>query len=346
MEPIQFDRITLAIVCVISLAPGLRGHGQAAGLPPSTTMPSTCAFPDPTEEDIRPVVQWVELGTEAVLFTERDIVRFDWERQLFQLSRERAMDLLSRPLALKTDFSVRDARGEIYRGCFMSSVSSFTYDGPTIPDGMFGVKPPLYHVAGGYPGSGSHAGVRFDPRLKDALLRAGVIGGISNSSQVVPIEKVFLGWYGDRDGVRVGIEFFPETFRIGRDALIVFRFTHGRNFDSRSDRIWVCITLAEKLDVFAWEPWRTTQSIEIHPALVRPSPCQWQGTRVSRLRLSEPGKNDWAGRTMLPGQAELSAVIRVERKTAQGMDKLGSWTVPAHPVEILPVATGSNPSCP
>jgi hypothetical protein len=40
-------------------------------------------------------VEWVDQTSGRVLFTLADIVRFDWDRQVFELKHERAMDLMA-----------------------------------------------------------------------------------------------------------------------------------------------------------------------------------------------------------------------------------------------------------
>ncbi len=79
-------------------------------------------------------LSWVDEVTGETLFTVEDIVRFDWERQVFELERSRAMDLTARfrTYGQCRGFRVQDAQGIIYRGSFFSAASSMAYRGPTI----------------------------------------------------------------------------------------------------------------------------------------------------------------------------------------------------------------------
>ena len=81
----------------------------------------------------RPVsLKWIEAESRHTLFTVDDIVRFDWEKQLFELQRDAAIDLMMLPPALEHEFIVVAAGSEICRGQLVSSSSSKTYQGPTI----------------------------------------------------------------------------------------------------------------------------------------------------------------------------------------------------------------------
>lgn len=195
----------------------------AADAKPSTRPSSGIATPR------SPAVRWVDAETATVLFQDIDMVRFDWQKQVFELTRERAIDLMCLPQKLRRDFVVRDNDGDIYRGCFMSPFSSMSFDGPTMCIDTFGVsgmfQPPLFHVAGGYPGAhGPGADKRFHSRLRQKLAEAGLLKTIEEPQQVLPIETTFLGWHGDALGRQVSVTLFPETPRIGRPLRFVARF--------------------------------------------------------------------------------------------------------------------------
>jgi hypothetical protein len=79
-------------------------------------------------------VQWLDSETGKILFTNRDIVSFDWDQQIFELDSERVRYLMSLPLSCKRKFIIRDPNGTIYEGgTFSSGLSPCSfYDGPTI----------------------------------------------------------------------------------------------------------------------------------------------------------------------------------------------------------------------
>jgi len=285
------------------------------------------------EEDARPRppssarVRWVDEHTGEVIFTSREIVRFDWERQIFELRRERAMDLMSRPLGLMRAFVVRDEKGELYRGCFMSSLSSHGYDGPTITSYIpfpGSVRPPLYRIYGGYPrGGGKRDGERFHPRLRAALEAAGLLAEISDPSAVVPIERVYSGWHGGGHGIRIYATLFPETVRIGREARFILRVARAPNSKMRpEDWSWeISLSLQANGGKYG-----CSQSIEIPTAAVA------EGVYVYRGKMWGPVKG-LIETNARPGAAELSLTLIAH--DADGSRKPRAWTIPPQQVIIL-----------
>ncbi len=315
--------------------------------PAGTTTPVTS---EPAAD--RAAVEWVDVKTGKVLFSGRDIVCFDWDRQVFELTRERAMDLMSLPPMLQRDFVVRDREGEIYRGCFMSALSSSSYDGPTIGSDFFeveGIRPPLYHIAGGYPGEhGPGAKLRFDPRLRQHLDTAGLLRSIKEGEKVEPVETVFCGWHGEALGRRAAIMFFPETIRMGLDIRLVLRFhktkaatgspaererdarrgiTRDPAISQEPDRVEAHITLRSN-DGKSERTRKITVPVEnliegyssAFPLVVWP----W----------SESGRS--VDDLFKPGPAELTVSIVATRKTDKGIEQIGIWDIPTRQVQILP----------
>jgi hypothetical protein len=96
----------------------------------------------------------VDAGSGKTLFTNLDIVRFDWDRQIFELTRERSMDLMSLKFP-DSDFILRDAEGVIYRGTFTSGLSaSALVSGPILIDQIWSSAGdgllPLYQIREDY----------------------------------------------------------------------------------------------------------------------------------------------------------------------------------------------------
>lgn len=190
-------------------------------------IPSIASDVRPDQQAKRDDLRWVTEGDSTVLWTVKDIVRFDWDKQVFELRRDKAMDFLDLRLSFGQyrRFRVEDAAGTIYQGSFVSPISSMGYDGPTILTQPLGdaPSPPLFRIDGGYGGysfSGKSRGSeRFAPRLKAALEKAGVLSKIEPSS-VKPIElKPFLGgWHYIGSGLTLWAHLYPETLRIGSKA--------------------------------------------------------------------------------------------------------------------------------
>ncbi|MDM8004781.1 MAG: hypothetical protein QUV05_01325 [Phycisphaerae bacterium] len=319
----------------------------AADDQPATTPPSMTARP--SEEGV--TLEWVGANAGKPFFTSRDIVRFDWDRQVFELTRERAMDLMSLPPRLRRDFTVRDREGEIYRGCFMSLGSSFSYDGPTISSDFFeveGIRPPLYHIAGGYPGEHGPAGKRrFDARLKKGLESAGVLRTINKDEKLEPIETVFCGWHGEALGCRAAITLFPETVRVGHDIRLVLRFAQNTSStrppgererrarqDPKKDRV---VFWPEPDQVEARVTLKSDESKARRTRAVQVSMEKLAEDLSSAFRVwpwSESGRS--VDDLFKPGPAELTLSILATRKTDKGIEQVGVWDIPPRQVKILP----------
>lgn len=179
--------------------------------------------------------QWVDDKTGRILFEVDDIVRFDWEKQIFELSRRRAMDLIAHSIGLSHPFTVKDDKGIIYHGTFMSELSSMSYDGPTII--IDSQIPPLFKIDISYPGHELEKDKRFSGRLKTSLVRAGVLGKIDSDIPLTPIQRKTSGWHGKKDHLRLWIEYFPETFRIGQKARIHLHVIPGKPSKNHADKI-------------------------------------------------------------------------------------------------------------
>ncbi|MBN1456593.1 MAG: hypothetical protein JW912_01930 [Sedimentisphaerales bacterium] len=181
-------------------------------------------------------VQWVESQTGEVLFDVDDIVRFDWEKQVFELTRQSAMDFMARLSFLGvrgSKFIVKSGMTVIYEGTLVSPVSSIAVGGPVIQSSILpdDLKPPLFRIDGGYPRDFEKNEVRFSERLKKALQQNDVLGEIDLNNPPLPIESTIHGWFGDKEGLRTLIEVFPETFRFGRKFRVYIHLTGAKYLD-------------------------------------------------------------------------------------------------------------------
>jgi hypothetical protein len=330
---------------------------SAAMLVSARLRPATAATPAASEPAAdSAAVKWVDVETGKGLFTTRDIVRFDWDRQLFELTRERAMDLMSLAPALQRDFIVRDAEGDIYRGCFMSSASSFSYDGPTIMTdvlrGMPGLAPPLYQITEGYGEHRSGAKRRLNPRLRERLQAAGALRNIDKDEKTEPIRTIFEGWHGQALGRRAATMLFPETVRIGRDIRLVLRFAETRSSAARSpaEREREARSGSRRDFGLSPEPDQVEARITLRSGDGKSKRTKTFAVPVANLAKgfltalpvamwpwSESGRS--LDRQFKPGPAELAVSIVATKKTEKGIEQVGVWEIPVTQVQILPMAT-------
>lgn len=274
-------------------------------------------------------LRW-EDETGKILFTAHDIVRFDWERQVFELKRESAMDLMAYLVPhrhLQRAFLVRDDEGEIYGGRFFSPTSSQSYDGPTIPTGM-GESPPVYAIQGGYPGGGGKRDrERFNQRLHDDLEKAGLLKAIPSPEKPLPIEKIHTEWLGDRDKIRMRAEIFPETFRIGQPARVHLFFTPGLTPPPTFDTVEFHSTLAQDSGFFC----TTDHSI---PNKLTPETIK---AGVYVLRWKPWGLVYGASETLAKaGSATLTLDLILRKQTTNGQEVVCAATIPPQKLTILP----------
>lgn len=183
------------------------------------------------EESSKPPLVWtkchgdcplVDNNDMTILFDSNDIEVFDWDKQIFQLTRTRAMDLMASKPILYASFAVYDSQGRIYMGYFVSPFYSGAISEPVIiePFLNYGPQPPLFAISCGYPGNWGQEDLRFAPRLHAALDRTGVLGQIDPNDPPIPIERESHGWFGKKGGLRIWIEIFPETLRLGQSSRI------------------------------------------------------------------------------------------------------------------------------
>jgi len=191
-------------------------------------------------------LHWVAKDSREVLFSLDDIVRFDWNRQMFELTREKAMDFMAWQaphVGLQREFQVQDPETVFYQGRAISPASSIPYDGPTIIAPSTHLPPPLFEIRAGYPEAIGETDRRFNTGLRMVLEKASKLAEIPTVEKLKPIAKTSSEWVGPRDRMRIRAEIFPETFRIGAKARAhVFFAPQGKNPD-RPARIEIQSTL-------------------------------------------------------------------------------------------------------
>lgn len=184
-----------------------------------------------------PAVVWVDAKTQEVLFTVNDIVVFDWDHQVFELKLNAALDFRAWMVPHKYQYRgllVKDNLGTIYRGQWVNPISSMGLSGPTyhsmgastvfcISNGYGGGMPPPRREVNDS---------RFSDRLYKELKKAGRLGTIANIKTVGDtkilelsetydhrrIDSIDLEWHDCGKGLRIRVEYFADTFRIGEEA--------------------------------------------------------------------------------------------------------------------------------
>jgi len=285
----------------------------------------------PTPTPPRVELSWVDEKTGKVLFTVADIVRFDWERQLFELERTCSMNLgawLHTHMRQFRGFVVQDADGIIYHGRFYSNVSSVGYGGPAIYSEIGKPSRGFCQIHAGYPPRRDDDQTRFAPRLLTALQKANVLGEITDEDKVSPIKTTSTSWVGDRPGINVRVTYFPETFRVGEEARAHVFFSASPGY-SLSDNEWgIAITLTAnegkfrselsipriELDVEAWQGEGYSKGGYI--CLFLP----WRPASASINTIPKPG----------PAKITLTVIAKKDGET------VGTWETAPCEVSILP----------
>jgi hypothetical protein len=281
-------------------------------------------------EPSRPAsLKWIDLESRQTLFTGDDIMRFDWDEQLFELHRDAAINLMMLPPALQREFVVLDGNdNEIFRGNIVSSLSSATYKGPTIvvdPTPGF-PQPPLYSLSSGYPREQGKA--RLGAQFRAALNSAGVLADIDRNQLLPPIETRLIEWCAPARGLKIAATLFPETFRVGRDARLLLRIYKDPQFDLRPERLELVISLnlGAKGELI-------THLTDVPVANLdrQNSVFEWSG---------KPWLHDLSGESLEEDLTKDPAVLQIELRalndTSPGPRIIEKWVLPPQKIRILP----------
>ncbi|GAH16547.1 unnamed protein product, partial [marine sediment metagenome] len=166
--------------------------------------------------------------------------RFDWKKQIFELKRETAMDLMARTSgSLYFPFIIKTSDKIIYEGYFMSCSSSFFSNKPTIYFDRWDKKvvPPMYKISGGYPTD------KYNPLMHEILKNNGKIKNISEKDYSLPLKYEFIGWHGERGVFQIALVIFTETLKIGRKAVFHLHISKGPKFRLSPDRLELQVKL-------------------------------------------------------------------------------------------------------
>lgn len=112
---------------------------------------------------------------EPPAITAADIVSFDWAKQSFILKPEASKRIPKlAPAGLK--FTARVGEDIVYKGTFVSTISSFSIPGPVIVVDVMSAKDNAYAITIDYPGSGftkDKTDPRWNPIIRESLAKAG-----------------------------------------------------------------------------------------------------------------------------------------------------------------------------
>lgn len=191
-------------------------------------------------------LKWVDKNTNEIYFTIDDIVRFDWEKQIFELTRDKAIDLMAKPHRLYTAFLVKNNDTILYEGGFMSLLSCSGSNKPVISDGLIEkIFPPIYKISAAYPTDkyAENEKERFNPTMYKILKEKNKLETIDKNSFSPKIDYQFLGWYGEQFKFKILLMVFNETFRIKKKAVIHLRCAPAIKDEGLPDKLELSISI-------------------------------------------------------------------------------------------------------
>lgn len=180
-----------------------------------------------------PSLIWVDAETKRILFTSDDIISFDWNKQVFLLKLDATLDMLAWMVPHRYQYRklfVKDCKGVIYKGQWVNRISSMGFAGPTY--NPFSPNP-FFSIQDGYPtrknDDEKKDDIRFAKRLYAGLKKAGVLHNIDLQREYVGlrIDRVSHSWHDCEKDLGVRVEFFENTFRIGKEARAHIFFAGG-----------------------------------------------------------------------------------------------------------------------
>jgi len=189
--------------------------------------------PAATEVQPAPSLVWKDAETGETLFTIDDVLAFDWDNQVFLLELDAALDFLAWMVPHRyqsRELLVEDEEGLIYRGRWVNRISSMGFFGPVYD--CVGMSR-YFRINGGYPGSlvagSADVDMRYAPRLYAALESRGVLYEPKPYRDYtgLKIDRVHTEWRNCGQDLKIRVEFFPDTFRVGREARAHVFFAGG-----------------------------------------------------------------------------------------------------------------------
>jgi hypothetical protein len=186
-----------------------------------------------------PVLTWRDAETRRILFTSDDVISFDWDQQVFLLTRDATLDFLAwMPGRQARRLLVEDAQGPIYEAHWVSLLSSMSFLGPIYRP----LSPnPFFSITSAYPQGKSpiktDKDLRFAPRLRAGLKRAKKLHSINLERKHIglAIQKTGHMWRDIGEDMKVRVEYFENTFRLGEEARAHVFFAGGEETRKQID---------------------------------------------------------------------------------------------------------------
>jgi len=241
------------------------------------------------------ILKWMNEESGEELFNIDDIVRFDWDKQIFELTCPAAMNFMAKLASVGVEgrkFIVKDGRSVIYKGTLVTPISSIACQGPVIRDPILpdDIQPPLFKIGGGYPTDFEKGDMRFSERLKQALEQADMLGEIDVNNPPASIKKDSYGWFGEKDGLRVWVDVFPETFQLGGLARAHLHLTGSNYLHTVGYVVDINATVIADNDKFKYstnrifpthkDGWKNVYAVGINP---------WNPDEDSVDKIAKPG---------------------------------------------------------
>ena len=234
----------------------------------------------------KPALLWRDARTKRILFTSKDIISFDWEKQVFLLKAHATMDFLAwipPHVHQAREMILEDMNGPIYEAHWVNNISSLGFSGPVYN----ALSPnPFFSIENGYPSGGNAAGrdkdARFSPRMRAGLEKSGVLESINLTKMHIglAVQTTRNEWMNTGEDLKVRVEYFNDTFRIGRKARAHVFFAGGEKTRTRVDSLTLEIkflanngtlrtdnkieripisTIGEGIYVCEFDPWLATK---------------------------------------------------------------------------------------
>ena len=198
------------------------------------------------KQDVKNLI-WMDAQTGQTLFTDEDIICFDWDKQVFHLKRDATIDFMTWMVPHKFQYRkliVKDNIGIIYEGQWVSGASSMSFLGP-----VYSWSNPFFTINNGYPnrntGISSKDDLRFNDRIKNFLGKTGKLSTIDLDRQypMLTIDIIDQSWLGCGEDLKVRIEYISNTFIFNGEPRIHIYFAGGEKVLNKINDISIEIKL-------------------------------------------------------------------------------------------------------
>lgn len=203
----------------------------------------------------KPALLWKDSETNRVVFTSDDIIKFDWDIQMFQLTEDAVVEFCGDTIGCSSPgMIVEDESGPIYETCWYNPLLSYGCSYNPIYklwENLHFFRQstffPFISIEKGRPGwknsPEEDKDRRFDPRLKAGLEKAGVLGSINLDSLYVELISIFTGSEPKVVGEDLKVWVTTGSFRLNRNAGLNIFFRGGEKTLQKVDSFAMDIKL-------------------------------------------------------------------------------------------------------